>query len=188
MVNSGKYYFLSRSRRLGKSLLLNTFKAYFEGKREVFEGLDITQLEQDWAVRFVLRQRTLFADTPYELVKSLENHYQNLVWMLFKLMGFYTQAEYHTSQGRIDLVVYCYVVELKLNGTAEETMKQISARLRPPLRLGRAADNPHKHQLQQRDPQHRPVPHRLGFRIGGHGSMGEGEKKVAGVRNVGFFA
>ncbi len=81
---------------------------------------------------FVLRLQTLFADTPYELVQDLENHYQNLVWLLFKLMGFYTQAEYHTSQGRIDLVVktpkYCYVVEFKLNGTAEEALKQISDR------------------------------------------------------------
>jgi len=54
LVNTGKYYFLSRPRRFGKSLLLTTFKAYFEGKREVFEGLDIARLEQDWTVRPVL--------------------------------------------------------------------------------------------------------------------------------------
>lgn len=44
-------------------------------------------------------------------------------------MGFYTRAEYHTSEGRIDMVVktpaYCYVLEFKLNGTAEEALQQI---------------------------------------------------------------
>ena len=70
-----------------------------------------------------------FADTPYELVKDLENHYQNIVWVLFKLLGFYTQAEYHTSNGRIDLLIktrsYTYVMEFKLDGTAEDALQQI---------------------------------------------------------------
>ena len=54
LVNTGCYYFLSRPRRFGKSLLLSTFKAYFEGKKEVFEGLDIMQVEKEWTVRPVL--------------------------------------------------------------------------------------------------------------------------------------
>ena len=82
--------------------------------------------------QFVKRLRSLFADTPYELVRKLENHYQNVLWLLFKLMGFYVQAEYHTSEGRIDLVLqtpgYCYVLEFKLDGTAEEALAQISDR------------------------------------------------------------
>ena len=82
--------------------------------------------------QFCQRLKSLFADTPYELVKSLENHYQNIVWIIFKLLGFYTQAEYHTSSGRIDLLVktdrYIYVMEFKLNGTAEEALKQIKAK------------------------------------------------------------
>jgi hypothetical protein len=41
-------YFLSRPRRFGKSLFLSTLKAYFEGKRELFEGLKIAELEKDW--------------------------------------------------------------------------------------------------------------------------------------------
>ena len=48
MVSTGKYYFLSRPRRFGKSLLLSTLKAYFEGKKELFEGLAIADLEKDW--------------------------------------------------------------------------------------------------------------------------------------------
>ncbi len=48
LASTGWYYFLSRPRRFGKSLLLSTLKAYFEGKRELFEGLAIEKLEQDW--------------------------------------------------------------------------------------------------------------------------------------------
>ncbi len=39
LADRGKYYFLSRPRRFGKSLLLSTMSAYFEGKRELFRGL-----------------------------------------------------------------------------------------------------------------------------------------------------
>ena len=82
--------------------------------------------------QFLERLRSLFADTPYELVKDLENHYQNVVWIVAKLMGFYVQAEYRTSRGRIDLVLkapqYCYVMEFKLDGTAEEALEQIKDR------------------------------------------------------------
>ena len=45
LVNSGKPYFLSRPRRFGKSLFLSTLRAYFEGKKELFAGLKITELE-----------------------------------------------------------------------------------------------------------------------------------------------
>lgn len=63
-------------------------------------------------------------------MRDLELHYQNVLFIVFKLLGFYTQAKYHTSEGRIDLVVktdkYIYVMEFKLNGTAEEALKQIN--------------------------------------------------------------
>lgn len=48
IVNEGKPYFLSRPRRFGKSLLLSTFEAYFQGKKELFQGLAIEKLETDW--------------------------------------------------------------------------------------------------------------------------------------------
>ena len=48
LVNEGSYYFLSRPRRFGKSLLLSTLEAYFSGKKELFEGLAISELEKDW--------------------------------------------------------------------------------------------------------------------------------------------
>ena len=54
LVHSGKCYFLSRPRRFGKSLLLSTIQAYFEGKKELFKGLAIEQLETEWQSHVVL--------------------------------------------------------------------------------------------------------------------------------------
>ena len=45
---SGKYFFLSRPRRFGKSLLVSTFESYFEGKKELFKGLAVDKLEKEW--------------------------------------------------------------------------------------------------------------------------------------------
>ena len=49
LVTEGKIYFLSRPRRFGKSLLVSTLKAYFRGKKELFNGLAIDGLEKEWA-------------------------------------------------------------------------------------------------------------------------------------------
>ena len=49
MVTEGKIYFLSRPRRFGKSLLVSTLEAYFRGKKDLFKGLAIDDLEKEWA-------------------------------------------------------------------------------------------------------------------------------------------
>ncbi len=79
---------------------------------------------------FFRRLQSLLADTSYEqLPREREVHYQNVLFIVSKLMGFYVQAEYHTSNGRIDLVLqtdkYVYVMEFKLDGSAEEALRQI---------------------------------------------------------------
>ena len=48
MVSEGKYYFLSRPRRFGKSLFLSTLESYFMGEKELFDGLAVSSLEQEW--------------------------------------------------------------------------------------------------------------------------------------------
>ena len=48
LATSGQYYFLSRPRRFGKSLLVSTMEAYFSGRKELFEGLVMESLEKDW--------------------------------------------------------------------------------------------------------------------------------------------
>jgi hypothetical protein len=89
----------------------------------------VQEVESGQTDAFLKRLSVLFADTPYELVKDLENHYQNVLFILTKLLGFYVKAEYHTSEGRIDLLLqtddFTYVMEFKLDGTAEEALRQI---------------------------------------------------------------
>ena len=54
-VNGIKFNYLSRPRRFGKSVFVDTLQAYFEGRRDLFEGLKIMNLEQDWTARPVIR-------------------------------------------------------------------------------------------------------------------------------------
>ena len=88
--------------------------------REVKSG-DITA--------FMTRLESFFANTPYDLIKDTENHYQNVLFILCNLCGLYTKAEFHTSNGRVDMTIetpdYVYIFEFKYNGTAEEAMSQI---------------------------------------------------------------
>lgn len=48
LVTQGKTYFLSRPRRFGKSLLVSTLACYFQGRKDLFAGLEIDGLEKDW--------------------------------------------------------------------------------------------------------------------------------------------
>ena len=48
MIDEGKYYFLSRPRRFGKSLMVSTLEAFFSGQRELFKGLYVDTVEWDW--------------------------------------------------------------------------------------------------------------------------------------------
>ena len=79
---------------------------------------------------FMTRLKSFYADVPYELTSDLERHYHNVLFILTKLLGFYVEAEKHNAQGRIDLVIktkkYIYIIELKLDGTAEQALAQIN--------------------------------------------------------------
>ena len=54
LATTGKPYFLARPRRFGKSLLISTLKAYFEGRKELFTGLKIEEKEKKWEVHPVI--------------------------------------------------------------------------------------------------------------------------------------
>lgn len=75
LIKSGQYYFLSRPRRFGKSLLISTLEAYFQGKKELFEGLALAQLEKEW-IEYPILHLDLNAqkyDTPESLYSMLNN-------------------------------------------------------------------------------------------------------------------
>ena len=83
LVKSGQYYFLSRPRRFGKSLLISTLEAYFLGKKELFKGLAMEGLEKDWTTHPVLHLdlNTQKYDTPEALNNVLEenlNYWESL--------------------------------------------------------------------------------------------------------------
>jgi hypothetical protein len=90
------------------------------------------EIESGQPDAFLRRLQSFFADTPYELIRDLEVHYQNVLFIVFRLVGFYVKAEYHTSEGRVDLVLqtdrYIYVMEFKLEGSAEEALQQIETK------------------------------------------------------------
>ena len=73
MMEFSKYIFLSRPRRFGKSLLVSTLQAYFEGRRELFKGLYIDSVEKEWTAYPVLRfdMSTAKHEGPEELKQEL---------------------------------------------------------------------------------------------------------------------
>ena len=101
LLNQGKFIFLSRPRRFGKSLLLSTLKAYFEGRRDLFKGLAADSMELDWTPSPVLR-----FDLNAENF-SLEN---GLVSLLNRLLGEYEKlygitVEADTLAGRFSQLI-----------------------------------------------------------------------------------
>ena len=93
-------------------------------------GQFVKSMECGDAEHFMELLQSFMAGIPYELLPNLEVHFQNVIYIIVKLMGLYVQAEYRTSCGRIDLLIatekYIYVIELKLDGSAEEALAQIN--------------------------------------------------------------
>lgn len=83
LAHYAKFHFLSRPRRFGKSLFVSTLQAYFEGKKELFKGLAIEKLEQEWVeypvLHFDLSQGKYFdIDTLKKALNALLTPYEEL--------------------------------------------------------------------------------------------------------------
>ena len=78
---------------------------------------------------FMERLKVFFAGMPYELSSNTERHYQAIFYVVFTLMGQFVETEVRSARGRADAVVKTkdsvFVFEFKLNGSAEEALKQI---------------------------------------------------------------
>ena len=94
----------------------------------------VTDIRQGRAEEFMLRLQSLFSGFPYDSfdLKALERHYQDIIFIIMTLMGFYTRVEYKTAAGRIDMVIetadYIYVFEFKMDRTAREALDQINTK------------------------------------------------------------
>ena len=89
----------------------------------------VRSIEKGNTSAFFDRMDSLLANVPYEIKLNYEVHFQNFIYLLFTLMGFYTQVEYHTSNGHVDMIVktdkYIYIMEFKRDSSAEAAIKQI---------------------------------------------------------------
>ena len=92
-------------------------------------GNFVREIENGLPEAFMKRLESLFADGKYQIIGDEEKYFHNAVYIIFKMLGFYVDVEYQTSDGRIDLVMktkdYIYILEFKINESAEAALKQI---------------------------------------------------------------
>jgi len=104
----------------------------------------ILDVEAGRAEDFMKKLKSFTAGIPYDLITDgktknyddegiqgdKEIHYQNVMYVVMKLMGFYTHTEYKTSDGRIDMIIetsnYLYLLEFKIDSTPEKALQQIN--------------------------------------------------------------
>ena len=79
--------------------------------------------------KFMPRLEALYAGQDYQLVGDTELYFHNVTSLVFKMLGFYTDVERHTTDGRMDMLVqtkdYIYIFEFKIDKSADEALKQI---------------------------------------------------------------
>ena len=89
----------------------------------------VKALESGDPETFMTLLQAFYADGDYQLTGRLEVYFQNSLWVLFKLLGFYVQVERHTSRGRMDVTIqtrdYVYILELKVDQSADTALQQI---------------------------------------------------------------
>ncbi|MCH5224369.1 MAG: ATP-binding protein [Muribaculaceae bacterium] len=122
------------NREVESGILNNILNFYVPGKRS--QQNTVYSLEDAFEdgdpEKVVKILKAFMADIPSKLhmrVDRYENYYHTIFYCLVKLIGLDIDAEYNTSEGFIDIVIktekYIYVIELKVNGTAEEALRQI---------------------------------------------------------------
>ncbi|MCH5218452.1 MAG: ATP-binding protein [Muribaculaceae bacterium] len=122
------------NREVEASIMRNILKVYTHASDNrqgaVYDMEDA--LEEGDAEGFVKLMKAFLADIPNQLHKyeaRYENYYHTIFYCLTTLMGLDVEAEYSTSEGFIDMLVktadFIYIIELKINGTAEDAMAQI---------------------------------------------------------------
>ncbi len=101
-----------------------------QGDSAFFISNFVRELRQGRIDDFMLRMETMLADTSYKVVGDSELYFQNAFYLISRMLGFYTEVERETSNGRMDMTVktkdYVYIFEFKLNGSADEALRQIN--------------------------------------------------------------
>ena len=89
----------------------------------------VKDLEDGDAKGFMHRLQGFFAEGDYQVMGDLEIYFQNTLYVIFRMLGFYVEVERHTTNGRMDILLqtsqYVYIMELKVNQTADVALQQI---------------------------------------------------------------
>lgn len=100
-----------------------------QGESAFYIGNFIRELRTGRVDDFMRRMETMLSDTDYKIVGDSELYFQNAFYLIARMLGFYTEVERETSNGRMDMTVktkdYIYIFEFKLDGSADEALKQI---------------------------------------------------------------
>ena len=98
-------------------------------KSPVFIANFVKAVRSGNAEEFMQRVQRFFDGGDYQVAGKAELYFQNTLWALFKLLGLYVDVERHTTDGRMDILVqtkdYVYILELKIDQTAEAALQQI---------------------------------------------------------------
>ena len=89
----------------------------------------VLEVEAGQPEKFMSRLDTMFADQNYQIAGDAELYFHNVVYVVFKMLGFYVDVERHTSDGRMDMLIqtkdYIYILEFKLDKSSDEALAQI---------------------------------------------------------------
>ena len=100
-----------------------------KGQEAFFIVNFVKEIQDGKAEAFMKRLESIFADSNYQIIGDAEKYFHNAVYIIFKMLGFYVEVEHETSDGRIDLLIktrdYIYIVEFKINDSAESALQQI---------------------------------------------------------------
>ncbi len=92
----------------------------------------VSDVEEGRPERFMSSMKTLLDGNDYSIIGELEKYFQNVMCLIFKLMGFNVDVEYKTATGRIDAVIktkdYIYLMEFKVDVPAEKAIEQIDSK------------------------------------------------------------
>lgn len=92
----------------------------------------VEEIKSGDAEKFLIRLRSLFSDTNSEYERDKEIHFQNMMAIVFKLLGFEVSTEVHSARGRCDLIMktdcFIYIMEFKVDASAESALRQIKER------------------------------------------------------------
>ena len=100
-----------------------------QGESAFYIGNFVRDLRIGRVDDFMRRMETMLSDTDYKIVGDSELYFQNAFYLISRMLGFYTEVERETSNGRMDMTVktndYVYIFEFKLNGSADDALRQI---------------------------------------------------------------